>query len=115
MKKKAAILCLLAAGIASTASAQKEGPVPKGIPHLDHVWVIMMENHGFTQIFKNPNAPFINKLANSANAGMNYFAVGHPSLTNYFEAVGGSNFGVRNDFSPDWHNSACTPNVEPRM
>jgi hypothetical protein len=111
MKKKAAILCLLAAGIASTASAQKEGPVPKGIPHLDHVWVIMMENHGFSQIFRNPNAPFINKLANSANAGTNYFAVGHPSLTNYFEAVGGSNFGVRNDFSPDWHNSACTPNI----
>src|SRR5215469_2532361 len=111
MKRNAAILCLLAAGITSPALAQKEGPVPKGVPHLDHVWVIMMENHGFRQIFNNPNAPFINKFANSSNTGLNYFAVGHPSLTNYLEVTGGSNFGVRNDNSPDWHNPACTPNI----
>jgi phosphatidylinositol-3-phosphatase len=110
MNKIIAILCLLAAGMASTASAQ-EGPVPTGVPHLNHVWVIMMENHGFSQIHNNPNAPFINKLANSANAGLNYFAVGHPSLTNYLEVTGGSNFGIRDDNSPDWHNSACTPNI----
>jgi phosphatidylinositol-3-phosphatase len=110
MNKITAILCLLAAGMASTASAQ-EGPVPTGVPHLDHVWVIMMENHGFSQIHNNPNAPFINKLANSANAGLNYFAVGHPSLTNYLEVTGGSNFGIRDDNSPDWHNSGCTPNI----
>ena len=111
MRRNAAILCLLAAGITSTAFAQKEGPVPKGVPHLDHVWVIMMENHGFHQLFNNPNAPFINKFAKSSNMGMNYFAVGHPSSTNYLETVGGSNFGIRNDNSPDWHNAACTPNI----
>jgi hypothetical protein len=110
MNKIIAILCLLAAGMASTASAQ-EGPVPTGVPHLNHVWVIMMENHGFSQIHNNPNAPFIDKLANSANAGLNYFAVGHPSLTNYLEVTGGSNFGIRDDNSPDWHNSGCTPNI----
>jgi hypothetical protein len=109
MNKITAILCLLAAGMA-TASAQ-EGAVPKGIPHLDHVFVIMMENHGLSQIYSNPNAPFINKLANSANTGTNYFAVGHPSLTNYLETVGGSNFGIRSDNYPDWHSTACTPNI----
>ena len=108
MNKITAVLCLLAAGMASTASAQKEGPVPKGVPHLDHVWVIMMENHGYTQLRNNPNAPFINKLANTANTGTNFFAVGHPSLTNYLETVGGSNFGVRNDNSPAWHVN-CAP------
>jgi phosphatidylinositol-3-phosphatase len=111
MNKITAILCLLAAGMASTASAQKEGPVPKGVPHLDHVWVIMMENHGYNQLNDNPNAPFINKLASSANKGTNYFAVGHPSLTNYLETVGGSNFGVRSDNSPDWHDTSCEPNI----
>jgi phosphatidylinositol-3-phosphatase len=53
MKSKALILCLLTAGLASAASAQ-EGAVPKGIPHLDHVFVIMMENHGYNQVFDNP-------------------------------------------------------------
>ena len=115
MNKITAILCLVAAGMAATASAQKEGPVPKGVPHLDHVWVIMMENHGFNQIHGNPNAPFINKLANSANAGLNYFAVGHPSLTNYLEVTGGSNFGIRSDNSPDWHDASCEPNIESGM
>ena len=89
-----------------------EGAVPKGVPHLDHVFVIMMENHGYGQVANNPNAPFINRYAKSANSATNYFAIGHPSSTNYLEVVGGSNFGVRADNAPDWHNSGCKPNLE---
>lgn len=96
--------------MAGTAFAQ-EGPVPKGVPHLDHVFVIMMENHGYSQVVNNPNEPFVNHYAKSANAGTNYFAIAHPSLTNYLEVVGGSNFGVLNDNSPDWHNATCTTNL----
>jgi phosphatidylinositol-3-phosphatase len=59
MIKKAAILGLLAAALAGTVCAQ-EGKVPKGIPHLDHVFVIMMENHGYSQIIGNPDTPFAN-------------------------------------------------------
>ena len=33
----------------------------------------------------------------------NYFGIGHPSLTNYLEVVGGSNFGITNDNYPNWH------------
>ena len=88
-----------------------EGPIPKGVAHLDHVFVIMMENHAYGQIVGNPNAPFANSYMRSANAATNYFAVGHPSSTNYLEVVGGSNFGVRSDNGPDWHNSVCTPNL----
>jgi hypothetical protein len=88
-----------------------EGPVPNGVPRLDHVFVIMMENHGFGQIMNNPNAPFINKYAKAANLGTNYFAIAHPSLTNYLELVGGSNFGVQTDNFPDWHNATCAPNL----
>ena len=110
MLKKAAILGLFAAGLAGAVCAQ-EGSVPKGVPHLDHVFVIMMENHGFNQILNNPDAPFINQLANSANLATNYFAVGHPSSTNYLETVGGSNFGIRSDNYPDWHNANCVPNL----
>ncbi|HKF21443.1 MAG TPA: alkaline phosphatase family protein, partial [Candidatus Angelobacter sp.] len=48
-----------------------------------------------------------------ANSATNYFAIGHPSSTNYLEIVGGSNFGVRSDNGPDWHNASCTPNIVP--
>ncbi len=104
-------LSVFAAAFSSTIFAA-EGPVPKGVPHLDHVFVIMMENHGYGQIVGNPNAPFINQYAKSANAATNYFAVAHPSLTNYLEVVGGSNFGVLNDNAPDWHNPSCIPNLQ---
>jgi hypothetical protein len=103
------------AGLAATAVAGSalgaEGPIPRGVPHLDHVFLIMMENHAYGQVIGNPNMPFFNHLANNANLATNYFGVGHPSLTNYLEIVGGSNFGIRDDNSPDWHNSSCAPNL----
>src|SRR3979411_1773776 len=106
------VLLAAAAALAGTGpAAAAEGPVPGGIPHLDHVYLVMMENHGYSQIIDNPNAPFINALAKSGNLAKNYFAIGHPSLTNYLEVVGGSNFGVENDNDPDWHNAHCTTNL----
>ena len=110
MRRTAIALGLLASALAGSAHAG-EGPIPRGIPHLDHVFVIMMENHGYSQILNNPNAPFINQLARSANLATNYFAVAHPSLTNYLEVVGGSNFGVHSDNDPDWHSDSCTTNL----
>lgn len=110
MKKKAVFVALLAAALCCAAFAQI-GPVPRGVPHLDHVFVIMMENHGFSQIINNPNAPFINSYARSANLATNYFAIAHPSLTNYLEAVGASNFGVQSDNDPDFHNGSCSTNL----
>jgi hypothetical protein len=78
--------------------------IPKGMPHMDHVFVIMMENHGFYQVINNPNEPYLNSLISGKNVNLatNYFAVGHPSLTNYLEVVGGSNFGIRSDNPPAW-------------
>ena len=110
MRIKRALLTMFTVGIASTAFSA-EGPVPGGIPRLDHVWVIMMENHGYGQVVGNPNLPYTNDLVSLANIGTNYFAVAHPSLTNYLEMNGGSNFGVLTDNSPDWHDYFCTTNL----
>jgi hypothetical protein len=110
MKSNCIALGVLVASLASAAFAA-EGPTPRGVPELDHVFIIMMENHGYSQILNNPNAPFITEYANSANLANNYFAVAHPSLTNYLEIVGGSNFGVHTDNYPDWHNPNCATNL----
>jgi hypothetical protein len=110
MRIKIAAGALCAVALVSSAFAG-EGTVPKGISQLDHVFVILMENHGYSQIVGNPNAPFINQEAKAANYATNYFAVGHPSLTNYLEIVGGSNFGILSDDYPNWHSSTCTPNL----
>jgi len=104
---------VLAASVATTAFAGGEGHVPGGMPRLDHLFVIMMENHSYQQIVGNPAMPFINELIDTgaASVATNYFAVAHPSLTNYLEIVGGSNFGVLSDSSPDWHNMSCSTNI----
>ena len=110
MKTALATFGLMAAVLTGTALAQ-QGPVPTGVPRLNHVFVIMMENHGYPQIINNPNAPFTNQYAKAANLATNYFAVAHPSLTNYLEVVGGSNFGVLDDNPPDWHSGSCSTNL----
>jgi phosphatidylinositol-3-phosphatase len=107
---KALIVALCVTFLLGSAFAG-EGSVPKGVPHLNHVFVVVMENHGYSQIVGNPNAPFTNKLAQSANSASNYFAIAHPSLTNYLEIVGGTNFGVHSDNNPDWHSNSCATNL----
>jgi hypothetical protein len=112
MLKKAAV-GLVAASLATAVFAQ-DSRTPTGIPHLDHVFVIMMENHGYQQVIDNPNEPYLNSLIKNKQVSLatNYFAVGHPSLTNYLEIVGGSNFGVRSDNAPNWGSAVpCTPNI----
>ena len=112
MLRKAATLSLVAGALATGGFAQ-ETPIPTGVPHLDHVFLIMMENHGYQQVFGNPNEPYLNSLISmgKVNLATNYFAVGHPSLTNYLEVVGGSNFGVRSDNPPNWGDTSCSPNI----
>ena len=106
--KQAAIALLALALPATCAVAQKND---NNIPRIDHAFVILMENHHYSQVIGNPSAPFINSYATTANLATNYYAVGHPSLTNYLEIVGGSNFGIVNDDSPDWHNTTCVANI----
>lgn len=109
---KTSLIALAAvAAIASTSAYAKEGAVPVGIPQLDHVFVIMMENHAYGQIAGNPQAPFINSEMANANVANNYFAIAHPSSTNYLEVVGGSNFNDLSDQYPNWHSTNCAPNI----
>ena len=112
------LLALAATAVATTAFAfdsdhdNDKSQDKRAVPKLDHVFVVMMENHAYSQIMGNANAPFINAYAASANLAANYYGVGHPSLTNYLEVVGGSNFGIVNDNDPDWHNANCKSAVE---
>jgi hypothetical protein len=110
---KRAFLVLAASAALVTSSAQAEDnqfhqPPPFG---LNHVFLIVMENETNTDILGNPNAPFINSYVKIANQATNYFAVGHPSAPNYLEITGGSNFGLTNDFWPNWIKVGCTDNA----
>jgi hypothetical protein len=115
------------------------------------VFVIAMENHNWTQpthvpggiqqIFKDPNAPFINSLVNGnasaiidgsivnlsqqvayATAYHNVLATPsgnnphiHPSEPNYLWAEAGTNFGVLNDNDPFATNGGTNQNTDQHL
>jgi hypothetical protein len=63
----------------------------------DHIFVVMEENHEYSQIIGNTNAPNLNKYATTYGLATNYDAVTHPSAPNYVALVGGSFFGIADD------------------
>jgi hypothetical protein len=71
-----------------------------GVPRLDHVFVIVLENHnsfdsfGSKGIIGNPQAPNITALWNKYNVATNYNAVWHPSLPNYVAMITGNWVGT---------------------
>ena len=101
-----------ASALISVAGHAGERDVPaSGFGRLDHVFLIIMENQTNTDILGSANAPFINAYAKVANQATDYFAVGHPSAPNYLELTGGSNFGVPNDYWPNWVYTGCIDNA----
>ncbi|HEU5003556.1 MAG TPA: alkaline phosphatase family protein [Actinomycetota bacterium] len=86
-------MLLGAAGVGAGSPAHAAGTVP----NFDHIFTIMMENHSYSDIIGNSQAPYINSLASRYGLATNYFAVSHPSLPNYLAATGASTFGVTSD------------------
>jgi phosphatidylinositol-3-phosphatase len=56
---------------------------PLTVPEFDHIFVVIMEYHGYDEIIGSSDAPFINELADAYGVAANYFSVAHPSLPNY--------------------------------
>lgn len=71
-------------------------PTPTTIPAADHVFVVMLENHGFNQVIGSPTMPYLNSLASAHSLATNYFANTHPSIGNYFMLTTG-NIETNND------------------
>jgi len=83
---------------ASAAAATPVGtPTAFGAAHYDHIFVVVEENHGFSDMIGNPAAPNLNALAAQYGLATNYYAVAHPSEPNYVALLGGDTFGVSTD------------------
>src|SRR4029077_9143282 len=93
---------VVAYAIPAAASGPPAGNTPsatENFPHLDHVFVIMMENTAYNDLLDpaNANTPFIRNLASTYGLDTNYFGVTHVSLPNYLAATSGSNWGSNSD------------------
>src|SRR5437016_3356825 len=60
------------------------GTNPPGVPIADHIFLVVLENHSFSQVVGNPAMPYLNSLAMQNGLAANYYANTHPSIGNYF-------------------------------
>lgn len=72
-------------------------PPTSAVRPLDHVFLVDMENHGYSNVVGNPDMAYLNNLIDTYGVAENYYALTHPSAPNYFPMLGGSDFGYDYD------------------
>ncbi|MFI6493297.1 alkaline phosphatase family protein [Streptomyces sp. NPDC050564] len=79
------------AATASTAQAV-------ALPTPDHVVVVVMENHAYSQVIGSSSAPYINNTLKAGGANLTQsYGLTHPSEPNYYMLFSGSNQGRTDD------------------
>jgi phospholipase C len=98
---------LLLAGLAKRSATQPS------TPNIKTVWIILMENHNWSQILGSKRAPYINSLLPSFSHAEQYFNPpgNHPSLPNYLWLEAGTNFGILNDDPPSVNSQPTTQHL----
>jgi hypothetical protein len=69
------------------------------VPASDHVFLVIEENHGYSDVVGSPQMPFLNQLASTNGLATQYFADVHPSIGNYFMLTTGQVITSDNSFS----------------
>src|SRR5438105_2521989 len=87
----ATLFCLGCGGRApAPLAAPSPGPPnPATIPQVQHVVLVVEENHSYESVIGSAAMPYLNSLASSYGLATNYFANTHPSIGNYFELTTG--------------------------
>ncbi len=106
---------------ATAISTNTSTPKPTSTPtpvrtsnNIQTVFLIVMENHNWSDIFNSPSAPYINKtLLPQASYATQYFNPPgiHPSEPNYLWLEAGTNFGVNNDNEPASNHQSTTDHL----
>jgi acid phosphatase len=82
----ASILAVVQSGCGGGGSFSQKDPPPGGgsIPIVAHVFVLVEENHSYSQVIGNSAMPYTNGLAQQYALATQYFANRFNSLPNYF-------------------------------
>lgn len=79
-------MCVLALGGCVGQVANTPPPVTPAQQSVrfGHVFVVVEENHNYSDVVASPSMPYLNGLINQYGLASNYFANAHPSIPNYF-------------------------------
>ncbi|MGW4697873.1 alkaline phosphatase family protein [Kitasatospora cineracea] len=68
------------------------------LPTPDHVIVVVMENHAYSQVIGSSSAPYLNNTIKAGGANLTQsYGLTHPSEPNYYMLFSGSNQGRTDD------------------
>jgi hypothetical protein len=103
-------------GASSGSSGSSSGGGDAGVGHIKNVFIILMENTNWSNIYQSTQAPYINSLLTNAQASYatQYFdnpAAVHPSEPNYIWLESGSNLGDTVDDDPSASNEHNVPHL----
>ncbi|WP_250640451.1 alkaline phosphatase family protein [Frankia sp. AiPa1] len=78
------------------------------LPAPDHVIVVMLENHAYSQVIGSSSAPYINSLATGGAKLTASYAITHPSQPNYMAIFSGGTQGITGDacYTPGFSSAA---------
>jgi hypothetical protein len=92
-----AVLAALAVIPGSESGGATRATAHAKVPRLDHVAVIVMENHEYGQVIGQRHARWITRQAHRFGLASRFYAISHPTLPNYLAVTGGSTFGTNSD------------------
>jgi len=98
------LLALLAcAGILAGCVGQAANtPPPAGQKSVQfgHVFLVVEENHNYSDVVASPAMPYLNGLINRYGLAANYYANAHPSIPNYFMLTTGQTLTLIDALTP---------------
>src|SRR5689334_19229454 len=77
MYRKLLLSFLFCISLAGSAMAQS-------VVTFKHIVLVLEENHSYSEIIGNSDAPYLNQLADTYGLATAYYANAHPSIGNYF-------------------------------
>jgi acid phosphatase len=82
-----------------------------GLPEFSHVFIVVEENHSFSDVIGNASMPYLNGLANTNSLATEYYADAHPSLPNYFELTVGEGTSITGTLGDSYNGIVTQDNV----
>jgi hypothetical protein len=72
-------------------------PIKAAVPRIDHIVIVVEENHSYKQIVEGSDSPYMHSLIERGALFTNAHGITHPSQPNYLALFSGSSQGIKDD------------------
>lgn len=83
----------------SPSSSNSSASSSSTVPVFGHVFLLVEENHSYSEVIGNSDMPYLNSLATQFGLATQYYANTHPSIGNYFMLTTGQLISNDDSFS----------------